>query len=68
MKKKITVKEHKEGLIDLYMDQLNHKSDTTFMKSVLFEAIRLLTFETTDPKKVENWVVQQDKKSISLTL
>jgi len=66
MKKKITVEEHRKGLIDLYKDQLEHNSDTTFMKAVLVKAIQLLERTYSAPKKIERWVVSQDKISMSL--
>lgn len=66
MKKKITIEEHRNGLVELYMDQLQHKKDTVFMKCVLKEAIRRVHIENSDPKKIENWVVEQEKKTRSL--
>lgn len=63
MKKKYSKEEHRQGLINLYYDQLENKQDTTFMKAVLNEAIRRLELGR-DPKKVENWVVQQDKLTL----
>ena len=63
MKTKHTKEERRKGLIDLYYDQLENKNDTTFMKAVLNEAIRRLELGS-DPKKVENWVVERDKETI----
>jgi len=56
--------EWRQGLIDLYMDQLQHKSDTTFMKCVLMEAVRRLHAKNSNPKKIENWVVARDKETL----
>jgi macrodomain Ter protein organizer (MatP/YcbG family) len=61
---KTTIEEHRRGLIDLYMDQLQQKNDTVFMKCVLREAIRRLMIKNNDPKKIENWVVKHDKETI----
>ncbi len=66
MRKKQSIEEHKKALIDLYRDQLeNRESDTTFMKAVLVEAIRQLYFSWTDPQKIEDWVVQNEKNILS---
>ena len=66
MIKKQSIEEHKKALIDLYRDQLeNRESDTTFMKAVLVEAIRQLYFSWTDPQKIEDWVVQNEKNILS---
>ena len=66
MKKKQTIEEHREGLTELYMDQIQHRNDTVFMKCVLKEAVRRLKVENSSPKKIENWVVEQEKKSRKL--
>ena len=63
MKKKPTIDEHRQGLIELYKDQLEHKTDTTFMEDVLKEAIRRLELNA-NPQRVENWVVKRDKESL----
>jgi len=59
---KESIEQHKKELMNLYIDQLeNRDSDTTFMKAVLAEAIRQLILSWTDPKKIENWVVKNEK-------
>ena len=66
MRTKESIEEHKKSLTKLYMDQLeDNDRNTTFMKAVLSEAIRLLIFSWTDPKKIENWVVQNEKNIYS---
>ena len=67
MKNKPTIEEHRQGLIDLYMNQLKYRNDTVFMKSVLKEAVRRLYTKDSSPNKIENWVVKSEKKSRSLT-
>ena len=55
---KITLEEHKNGLIDLYKSQKRYGRPFTNM--MLNEAIRKLNAGV-DPKKVENWVVTVEK-------
>jgi len=54
-----TKMQHKIGLINLYIDQVNDEP-SSFMKMVLREAIRKLG-DGVDPHKVENWVVKLEK-------
>lgn len=59
---KESIDKHKEELIKLYMDQLEDDDrNTTFMKAVLNEAIRQCLLSWTDPKKIEDWVVKNEK-------
>ena len=61
------IERHKKDLIILYQDQfVNRESDTTFMKAVLLEAVRQLHLSWTDPQKVEDWVVQNEKNIYSI--
>ena len=60
-RKKVTVEFHREALVKLYQDQLSGRVDTQFMKAVLRQAIDFINQDNSDPKKVENWVVKQEK-------
>jgi len=49
------------GLVELYQDQLRHREDSMFMKAVLRQAITFIHQKDSDPKKIESWVVKQEK-------
>lgn len=57
--KKYSNEEHRQGLINLYNDQITDSDK--FMKIVLEEAIRKLHESNIKPKKVEDWVVKLEK-------
>lgn len=59
MKKRITTQEHREGLINLYEEQI--VSATSFMTCVLTSALYKLKNTDIKPKKIENWVVKLEK-------
>jgi len=60
MKKKYTIEEHREGLTELYLNQLAYEDPPEYMMLVLKEAIRKLEVGL-DPKQIENWVVEVEK-------
>ena len=52
---------HRQGLIELYEDQLQKKTESKFMIMVLIEAIRKLKESNSKPNKVESWIVDLEK-------
>jgi hypothetical protein len=57
---KVTVEEHRNGLVIMYADEVNFSMPGSFKQILFKEALRKLSVGV-EPKKVEDWVVRLEK-------